>query len=40
MKKWEFPAIDVLEIASTAWTTVDGEVPDAMYEDCDPLYFS
>jgi len=39
MKKWESPAIETLEITNTAWTTVEGEVEDAMYLDCDPLYF-
>jgi len=38
MKKWEIPVIEVLEIADTAWTTLDGEVPDEMFLDCDPLY--
>jgi len=40
MKKWESPAIDVLEIASTAWSVPDGEVLDGMYEDCYELYYS
>ena len=40
MKKWENPSIETLDVASTMWTNFDGDVPDEMFHDCDPLYYS
>ena len=39
MKKWEIPAIEALDITNTAWNTLQGDEPDNMYQDCDPLYY-
>jgi len=38
MKKWESPAIDVLDITSTAYDSLEGTVPDGCFRECSIMY--
>lgn len=39
MKRWELPVIEALDLTKTAWTEIEGDIPDQMFQDCDRLYY-
>ena len=39
-KNWENPEVEMMDVSNTEWTTVDGDVEDNMYIDCNKAYYS